>query len=498
MRRLPWQEVAWSLMGGAPWRSEWGPGPSCMVRTLIVVCANRVGKSTFAGQVLGAHVTGRLARWQRPGEVWGGMPTLQKSVETMRPMTAAWLGSADKPRWTPGEANAPSESFLRTGAGWKLRLKAYEQGRTHWYAGKCQAVVLDEPPPDEIVTEARTRLIDEEGVLLCVFTPLEGTSSLLYTECYQPWLEYQQRHPQAKWGEVTPGTWVISVGMRDNAKSVGGWLPDAAIEAKERELIEGGRQLEARVAVHGEWLEISEDRIIPVERWQDWSVDPPGGFIRLAAWIDGAVSTSTSACRSSIAVAGIAGDGRVYLLDSEGGKWDASEREQRFLDVLKRWGDPNCYVQNTTTDTGGVRDPVNMAMRRAGRRACVQEWPPTGQTGPNKATKVTDKVTRAHAFAPMVASGQVLIRPEHVEVKRQAAVFSAAYLKAKGLCDDLDAAMGACMVLLDSTPSDAPWHAMEEARVRPMRQHSDRDDGLDDDTEPFEDWRLPDSLLGTD
>ena len=27
-KRLPWQQVAWSLLGGAPWRPEWGEPPT--------------------------------------------------------------------------------------------------------------------------------------------------------------------------------------------------------------------------------------------------------------------------------------------------------------------------------------------------------------------------------------------------------------------------------------------------------------------------------------
>ena len=52
----------------------------------------------------------------------------------------------------------------------------------------------------------------------------------------------------------------------------------------------------------------------------------------------------------------------------------------------------------------------------------------------------------------MVAAGQVHVRPEHVGFKRQAAVFSAAYLRARGPCDAFDAGMGALTVLVETKP----------------------------------------------
>ena len=449
--RLPWQQVAWSLMGGGPWKSEWGASPTKRPDLIVVPCANRVGKSTFAGQITAAHVTGRLKWWQRRGEVWGGMPTLADSTAIMRPRIEEWLGADDGPRWTPREANAPTESLLKTQAGWTLRLKAYEQGRDHWYGGKLQAVVLDEPAPDGVIAEARTRLIDEDGRMLCVFTPLEGTRSKLYTDAYEPWLDYRAKHPGAKWGEVRPGLWVISVGMRDNARSVGGFLPDDRIAAKEEELIRLGRHLEARVSVHGEWLDISEDRLIPVESLGFWSEPPKQGFRTMIARLDPAYTARASSCETAIALVGIGYDGVCYVVDIEHGRWQPEERERRVVDFARRHGQPTIRVQRVGGDIEAAH-ALNGALMRAGLRACITAWPETGH--------VPDKVERAQAFAPMVAAGQVRIRPEHAtgpeNVKAQAAVFSAAYLKAGGLCDTLDAVMGACVDLVEYG-SSARW-----------------------------------------
>ena len=64
---------------------------------------------------------------------------------------------------------------------------------------------------------------------------------------------------------------------------------------------------------------------------------------------------------------------------------------------------------------------------------------------------MTPKVEQANSFAATVAAGQVYVRPEHVKFKRQAAVFSAAHARARGLCDALDAGMNALIVLTQAS-----------------------------------------------
>ena len=61
------------------------------------------------------------------------------------------------------------------------------------------------------------------------------------------------------------------------------------------------------------------------------------------------------------------------------------------------------------------------------------------------------KVEQANALATMIAAGQIFIRVEHETFRRQAAVFSASYLRARGLCDALDAGMNALLALGNAT-----------------------------------------------
>lgn len=488
-KRLPWQQVAWSLLGGAPWRSEWGPAPSCEPSLICVPCSNRVGKSTYLGMVLAAAITGRLPRFARPGEVWGGMPTLSDSVAVQRPKIEEWLGTGDAARWNPIRANSATTSSCRTPSH-VLRLKAYEQADSTnksggaWESGKCQLIALDEPPPDHVVSAARTRLIDEDGVLLAAFTPLKGTGSALYRQCYEPWVDYRKRHLGAKWGEVSPGVWVISVGMRDNARSVGGFLPDARIDREEAELIAMGRSLEARVRYHGEWLDTSEDRLIPAEQLRVfWPEDEPrAGYVEKAGWVDTASSTKSSADETAVSIWGRSHTGELYQLASEHGRWEPHEKLSRIIGVLAANGCPNTWVDRQTGDMEFAA-ALNAELARRGLRSCVQV----------AEDRTLDKVTVANLFAPMVAAGQVLIRQEHLDGPEsfgsQARLFSASY---KGHDDTLDAGMKAALKLVNTEAAmhEEAARAMDEAAV------SQDEDHFDDPDEP--DWRMGSGLMGPD
>ncbi len=313
-------------------------------RVLCVPTSNRTGKTTLMGQALAAHVTGRHPRWTQPGEVWGGMPSLADSVEFQRPAVERWLDESEAGGWSPQRAVQPTQSVLTSSLGWNLRLRAYTQDRHgkegggHWESGRCQMIAMDEPAPDHVLSSARQRLTDDDGTLLSVFTPLGGTSGALYKECYEPWTVLSKRHPGVRWLEVRPGTWVMSVGQRDNARSVGGWLPDARIEEEEEALIRMGRTLEARVRYHGEWLDTAEDRLIPAEllapHGYSIGVSPPGGWAEIIAWIDTAHSTKTSADETAVAVWARSQPGGLYQLASEHGRWEPRDKLARIVATL--------------------------------------------------------------------------------------------------------------------------------------------------------------------
>lgn len=416
---------------------------------VVLVAPNQCGKTEAGGQVVGEIAN----RAKGGGWIWTGAETLSVSTSTLEEKLGTYIAPHEVARWT-NRNNDNGESVITLKSGTRVRCKSYDQGRKRWQGQSIRAAWIDEQPPDEIVSELRVRCVRYGAPILYTFTPLGGVQSVIYDDFYAPYQEHMDRHGRALgevchvcgWQErgphaveVSPGRWVVTARMRDNT-----FLDPRSVDSKERAALASGRVLEARVRYHGEWLDISEDRIIPVEEWDTWEVEPPGGWVDTVAWIDPAYSLRATQgkanCRSSIAVASTDHHGRVYLRESRGGHWTADEREAACIETLREFDFPNCYVQRVGGDIEFGR-ALNGALMRAGARACVTPWPDKGM--------VPDKITRANSFAPMVSSGQFKARPEHVEVRRQAALLSADYLRSGGICDDIDAAMGAALKLVD-------------------------------------------------
>ena len=497
---LPWQRPLVALALGLDWRSEWGPSPTCPPTSITVVATNQIGKSLAQGIIIASHVTGRSARFRVPGEVWGGMPRLADSVATQRRHVEAWLGTDAAPRWWPTEANTSAESLLRTKQGWTARLKAYEQSLIAWESGTIQAAYLDEPPPDEIVQALRVRTMRERGLVLSIFTPVRddssgfhGTDSMLYASTWGAWTDFRAKHRSAKWGEVRPGEWVFALGIMENAESRGGYLPDARILADRQRLIDEGKPALALVRYGDpendwrmEWVDMEADSLLPHDSIRDWSVDPPGGFQRLAAWIDVAYTANAKSCETAVSVCGSDREGKVYQIESEHGRWASGDRLAKVADVLARNGCPDTGIQRVGGDIV-FADELNRELARRGLRPCVTPHP--------KAGHVPDKITRANQLAPHIAAGLFHVRPEHAEFKTQARKISAQYLKSGGLVDVVDAGIGAALLLFEPAPSDSQWDANEDARIRQQRF---RDDNVDDNAEATPEWRLPASMFESD
>jgi len=61
----------------------------------------------------------------------------------------------------------------------RLIFKTYEQGRKKWQGTSQHLVWLDEEPPQDIYTEALTRTLDCQGIVMLTFTPLSGASDVV-------------------------------------------------------------------------------------------------------------------------------------------------------------------------------------------------------------------------------------------------------------------------------------------------------------------------------
>lgn len=492
-----WQRVLVALATGGPkeWRAE-GLEPSCKPRLVMVVAGNQSGKSTGGGLCQAIHVSGRSARFRSPGTIWLGAPRLSDAAEIQRPYLSGWLGPRLASQWTP-RIDATMESVLITTARWRARSKAYEQGDKAWQGKPIQAVYLDEQPTnDRVVTEAETRLVRHDGVMVVTMTGLHGTGGVLYRRSWEPWQDQLKSMPEGEpcaicgrpereqWAEVSPGTWVVTAGMRSNSVSRGGVIPDERVDAKERELIAMGRPAEARVSVHGEWIEMAEDRLIPADKLRTFypEDEPRAGYVEVVGWVDTASSTRSSADETAVAIWGRSADGLLYQLASEHGRWEPHEKLSRIIGVLAAHGCPGTWVDRQTGDMEFAA-ALNAELARRGHRPCVQV----------AETKTLDKVTVANLFAPMVASGQVLIRPEHMEGPEsfgsQARLFSAGY---RGHDDTLDAGMKAALKLVGSDG------ALYATAAKAMDDAAVKTDDIWDDDEDGTDWRMGSGMMGFD
>ena len=157
------------------------------IKAGFLVGGNRSGKSEAGAQVAVAVALGRgdpgVARWmrvngipesaiyKRPGRVCCGSLTSNESVRVQRAKVAALVpaGTYWRNRSGGGEALAQLPN------GGSLLFKTIDQGARAWQADAWDLCWLDEDPEDEAVfNEARMRLIDRRGKLICTMTPLRG------------------------------------------------------------------------------------------------------------------------------------------------------------------------------------------------------------------------------------------------------------------------------------------------------------------------------------
>lgn len=425
-------------------------------REVVVVAPNQCGKSEIGGQIMS-----EIANRVRGGWLWTGAETLSVSTSTVEEKLGSYLARREVSRWV-NRGNDNAEGVIHLAGGAKIRCKSYDQKRERWQGVPIRAAWIDEQPPDDIVQELRMRCVRYGSPILYTFTPLGGVASVLYDDFYVPFQEWMDRHGKPTgqecevcgWQErgphaveVSPGRWVVTARIRDNT-----FLDAEDVDLKERAVIKAGRHLEARVRFHGEWLDIGEDRIIPVDLLQQYSEPPPDGYAGRAYWLDAAQSVASDACRSAIALGGRRHRGEIDLIDIEGGRWEPHERDARVAEFIKRHGDAPAYVQRTSFDEA-VAHSVNQALSRAGLSTRFMPWPARGS-----GQVVQGKLERAHMFAPLVASGVFRCRPEHVELKRQMGLASQEVLKKGGgpgiQIDDLDAAMGAALRLFEQRGHD--------------------------------------------
>lgn len=168
--------------------------------------ANRVGKTRCAGSEVSYHVTGRYPDWWdgkrftrdslggRNLLAWTGSPTNETSRDIVQKellgdppesFTGTIPGEQIHGRLYYRQAGVSNvvDSFRVKRADGLLStvvLKTYEQGWRKWQGTGVHLAWLDEEPEDfKIYTEALTRILNVQGVLIATLTPLLGKTELI-------------------------------------------------------------------------------------------------------------------------------------------------------------------------------------------------------------------------------------------------------------------------------------------------------------------------------
>ena len=165
----------------------------------LLMKANRVGGTTCAAAEIACHLTGLYPSWWEGRKFdtavhgWAGGESSQAVRDVVQ---EALLGPVAEwgTGWIPGDKLAQRPKLQqagvhdvadvisvihRTGGISTLGLKTYEQGRTKWQGKRLDFVWLDEQPPVDIFTEALTRIVDSNGLLIMTFTPLKGVDDVV-------------------------------------------------------------------------------------------------------------------------------------------------------------------------------------------------------------------------------------------------------------------------------------------------------------------------------
>lgn len=167
----------------------------------MLMAANRVGKTFSGGAETAYHATGKYPDWWKgkvftsPVLIWTGSPTNETSKDIVQKELLGGLGEELGTGAIPKDAIVGKPSIRQAGVrdvvdSFKVRhtsgglstvvMKTYEQGWKKWQGTAPHFVWMDEEPDDYMIfSEAQTRVLSSNGLLLVTFTPLSGETELV-------------------------------------------------------------------------------------------------------------------------------------------------------------------------------------------------------------------------------------------------------------------------------------------------------------------------------
>lgn len=167
------------------------------------VAGNRTGKSTCVGYETVCHLIGYYPEWwvgrkfNRPTTAWicgVDAKAMRESLQVTLLGAPEDIGTGLLPRENiigrptarAGVPDAFDTLSVRHSSGGVSRatFKTYDQGRESYQGAKIDIILMDEEPPMSIYGEALMRTMatvpgEENGAMLCAFTPLLGLSEVV-------------------------------------------------------------------------------------------------------------------------------------------------------------------------------------------------------------------------------------------------------------------------------------------------------------------------------
>lgn len=182
------------------------------------------GKTVAGGYELTLHLTGRYPAWwkgkrfERPIRSWACGTTGQTVRDVLQrkligPINDIGTGliPGDAIIETKKKAGSVPDTietvYVRhiSGGVSTMAFKSYEQGRKAYEGDEQNCILLDEEPPVDIYTECLTRTMTTQGIVMLLFTPLQGLSDtvMLFMPGGQIPAEMSKRFVvQASWDEA--------------------------------------------------------------------------------------------------------------------------------------------------------------------------------------------------------------------------------------------------------------------------------------------------------
>lgn len=167
---------------------------------ILLMAANRSGKTYCGATVMAIHATGLYPEWwggrkfPQPIKAWCGGQSNTKARDICQAELLGEVGNPDAKGTgaiplshigdtvrLPGVPNAVQTVFVKhvTGGWSSIHFKSYEMGPEAWMGESVNLVWLDEEPPQSILSQAMIRTLDKQGLTYMTFTPENGVTEVV-------------------------------------------------------------------------------------------------------------------------------------------------------------------------------------------------------------------------------------------------------------------------------------------------------------------------------